>query len=97
MDRDKFEEQLSAILENKYDTEAWHKILRLVHNEPVENHRENIYEHLVAVFPTSGKFWKVYIEHEVILFFNRLSQAFLSNIRDAGTGKTTVRARSYCL
>ena len=72
MDRDKFEEQLSAILENKYDTEAWHKILRLVHNEPVENYRENIYEHLVAVFPTSGKFWKVYIEHEVILFFNRL-------------------------
>jgi len=65
MDRDKFEEQLSAILENKYDTEAWHKILRLVHNEPVENYRENIYEHLVAVFPTSGKFWKVYIEHEI--------------------------------
>lgn len=65
MDRDKYEEQLSAILENKYDTEAWHKILRLVHNEPVENYRENIYEHLVAVFPTSGKFWKVYIEHEI--------------------------------
>jgi len=65
MDRDKFEEQLAAIEQNKYDTEAWHKIIRLVHNEPVEVFRESIYERLITVFPTSGKFWKVYIEHEI--------------------------------
>ena len=65
MDRDKFEENFSAIEQNQYDIEAWHKLLRVIHNEPVEKHRENIYERLVTVFPTSGKFWKVYIEHEV--------------------------------
>jgi len=65
MDRDKFEENFSAIEQNQYDIEAWHKLLRVIHNEPVEKHRENIYERLVTVFPTSGKFWKVYIEHEI--------------------------------
>ena len=67
MDRDKFDEYLSEIYDeqSKYNIEVWHKILRLVHNEPVEKYRENIYERLVNVFPTSGKFWKVYIEHEV--------------------------------
>lgn len=49
---------------NKYDMEAWQSILRLVYSERIENFRENVYERLVDVFPTSGKFWKIYIEHE---------------------------------
>ena len=76
MDRDKFEEQLAAIEQNKYDTEAWHKIIRLVHNEPVEVFRESIYERLITVFPTSGKFWKVYIEHEVKSLPNQIFISF---------------------
>ena len=70
MDRDKFEAFFDTIDQNKYDIEAWHSVLRLIHNESVEKYRENVYERLVSVFPTSGKFWKVYIEHEVIMSVN---------------------------
>ena len=69
MDRDKFEGFLAAINANKYDIDAWHGILRVIHNEKVENFRENVYERLVNVFPTSGKFWRIYIEHEVFITF----------------------------
>ena len=65
MDRDKLDTFFAAIEKNKYDIEAWHSILIQIHSERVENYRENVYERLVAVFPTSGKFWKIYIEHEV--------------------------------
>ena len=67
MDRDKFDTFFESIEKNQYDIESWHGILRLVHNENVEKYRANVYERLVTVFPTSGKFWKVYIEHEVII------------------------------
>ena len=66
MDRDKFEAFLAAINGNKYDIEAWHGMLRVIYNEKVEHYRDSVYERLVNVFPTSGKFWRIYIEHEVI-------------------------------
>ena len=65
MDRDKFEAFLAAINGNKYDIEAWHGMLRVIYNEKVEHYRDSVYERLVNVFPTSGKFWRIYIEHEV--------------------------------
>ena len=65
MDRDKFEAFLAAINGNKYDIEAWHGMLRVIYNEKVEHYRDSVYERLVNVFPTSGKFWGIYIEHEV--------------------------------
>lgn len=65
MDKDKVEAFLAAIDQNNYDTEAWQAVLRLVHNDNIERHRETVYEKLVTVFPSSGKFWKNYIEHEV--------------------------------
>ena len=66
MDRDKMASFFAALEQNKYDIDAWHAILRGIHNDNIEHFREIVYEKLINVFPTSGKFWRMYIEHEVI-------------------------------
>ena len=63
--RDRVAPLMSQIERNKYDTEAWLGILRLIHNEDVEIYRESVYERLLKVFPSSGRFWRSYIDHEV--------------------------------
>lgn len=48
-----------------YDVEAWSVLLREAQNRPVNDVR-SLYESLVAVFPTTARFWKIFIEQEVI-------------------------------
>lgn len=47
-----------------YDVEAWSVLLREAQNRPVNDVR-SLYESLVAVFPTTARFWKIFIEQEV--------------------------------
>lgn len=44
--------------------EAWSLIIRDAQNRSIESAR-GIFERLVTTFPTTGKFWKMYIEQEV--------------------------------
>ncbi|XP_051824428.1 cleavage stimulation factor subunit 3-like [Antechinus flavipes] len=50
--------------ENPYDLSAWSILIREAQNHPIEKARKT-YERLVAQFPSSGRFWKLYIEVEV--------------------------------
>ncbi len=45
------------------------KLILLLLDQPIDKARKT-YERLVAQFPSSGRFWKLYIEAEVILYFN---------------------------
>ncbi|KAG8541024.1 hypothetical protein GDO81_029857 [Engystomops pustulosus] len=55
--------------DNPYDLDAWSILIREAQNQPIDKARKT-YERLVAQFPSSGRFWKLYIEAEVnILFF----------------------------
>ena len=65
MERDKLDGFSAAVQQNPYDIDSWHSLLRLISNDKIDYHRESVYENLIRVFATSGKFWKVYIEHEV--------------------------------
>lgn len=47
-----------------YDVEAWSVLLREAQNRHV-NEVRSLYESLVAVFPTTARFWKIFIEQEV--------------------------------
>ena len=67
MDKDKIDAFMGAVERNQYDIDSWHSLLRQIHNEKIDLYRESVYEKLIRVFPTSGKFWKVYIEHEVCI------------------------------
>ena len=52
------------VREDPYDVESWLIILKDAQLRHIEEVREPIYEKLMTFFPTSGKFWKAYIEHE---------------------------------
>lgn len=46
------------------DTEAWSVLIRDAQMKKIEDARK-IYERLVSQFPTAGRYWKIYIEHEM--------------------------------
>uniref|UniRef100_A0A3P8P384 Suppressor of forked domain-containing protein n=1 Tax=Astatotilapia calliptera TaxID=8154 RepID=A0A3P8P384_ASTCA len=53
--------------ENPYDLDAWSILIREAQNQPIDKARKT-YERLVSQFPSSGRFWKLYIEAEVKTF-----------------------------
>eukprot|EP00117_Sycon_ciliatum_P000635 scpid104056/ scgid6622/ Cleavage stimulation factor subunit 3; CF-1 77 kDa subunit; Cleavage stimulation factor 77 kDa subunit len=59
----KAEEKLD---ENLYDLEAWNVLIREAQSGMIERGRE-LYERLLKVFPLSGRFWRTYVEHEVVV------------------------------
>uniref|UniRef100_A0AAX7UQL8 Cleavage stimulation factor subunit 3 n=1 Tax=Astatotilapia calliptera TaxID=8154 RepID=A0AAX7UQL8_ASTCA len=50
--------------ENPYDLDAWSILIREAQNQPIDKARKT-YERLVSQFPSSGRFWKLYIEAEL--------------------------------
>ena len=61
---DKFARAEKAIETNPFDLEAWGQILREAQARKIDDARQ-YFERLVAQFPTSGRYWKVYIEQEM--------------------------------
>uniref|UniRef100_A0A4W6C7J3 Cleavage stimulation factor, 3' pre-RNA, subunit 3 n=1 Tax=Lates calcarifer TaxID=8187 RepID=A0A4W6C7J3_LATCA len=53
--------------ENPYDLDAWSILIREAQNQPIDKARKT-YERLVTQFPSSGRFWKLFIEAEVNTF-----------------------------
>lgn len=49
---------------NPYDTEAWNLLFKEAQNKKIEEARP-IYERVISQFPSSGRFWRLYIEHEI--------------------------------
>ncbi|KAL3216530.1 hypothetical protein MRX96_033029 [Rhipicephalus microplus] len=50
--------------QNVYDVEAWSILLRDSQNKKIEEARP-LYEKIVTQFPNAGRYWKIYIEHEI--------------------------------
>uniref|UniRef100_A0A8C5AWP6 Cleavage stimulation factor, 3' pre-RNA, subunit 3 n=1 Tax=Gadus morhua TaxID=8049 RepID=A0A8C5AWP6_GADMO len=50
--------------ENPYDLDAWSILIREAQNQPIDKARKT-YERLVTQFPSSGRFWKLFIEAEI--------------------------------
>ncbi|XP_017774407.1 PREDICTED: protein suppressor of forked [Nicrophorus vespilloides] len=49
---------------NSYDLESWSILLRESQTKHISEVR-CLYEHLVGVFPSACRYWKIYIEHEM--------------------------------
>lgn len=47
-----------------YDIEAWSVMLREAQGRHV-NEVRSLYESMVTVYPTTARYWKIYIEQEV--------------------------------
>ncbi|MEQ2167086.1 Cleavage stimulation factor subunit 3 [Goodea atripinnis] len=50
--------------ENPYDLDAWSILIREAQNQPIDKARKT-HERLVSQFPSSGRFWKLFIEAEI--------------------------------
>jgi len=61
---DKLARAEKAIESNPFDLEAWGQILREAQIRKIDDAR-TYFERLVAQFPTSGRYWKMYIEQEM--------------------------------
>ncbi|CAD5125909.1 DgyrCDS14091 [Dimorphilus gyrociliatus] len=47
-----------------YDVDAWNVLVRDAQTKNIADARK-IYERVVVQFPNCGRYWKMYIEHEV--------------------------------
>lgn len=61
---EKLQRAQKAVDEAPYDLEAWSILIREAQNRPITEVRQ-IFERLVTVFPSAGRYWKIYIEQEV--------------------------------
>uniref|UniRef100_A0A915J6H3 Cleavage stimulation factor subunit 3 n=1 Tax=Romanomermis culicivorax TaxID=13658 RepID=A0A915J6H3_ROMCU len=80
------------IEKNVYDVEAWNLMLRDAQRRNIDQTR-HFYEKLVGRFPNAGRFWKAYIEHEMIHLHMYKQQSIFhlynSYIAKIGTNKVT--------
>ncbi len=57
---------VQRITADPYDLEAWEVVVKDTRSRrSVDDAARDTYERLVALFPTSGRFWKTYIEQEM--------------------------------
>ncbi|TYZ67867.1 hypothetical protein PybrP1_002404 [[Pythium] brassicae (nom. inval.)] len=60
----KFKRALAAVEKEPWDTDAWAALMGEVQQLPAAEARVH-YEAFLARFPTSGRWWKLYAEHEL--------------------------------
>lgn len=61
---DRLKIAIRKIQDDPYDVEAWNLIVKDATSKKIDDARAT-FERLVSYFPTSGRFWKLYIEAEV--------------------------------
>jgi len=61
---DKLARAEKSIESNPFDLEAWGQILREAQLRKIDDARA-YFERLIEQFPTSGRYWKMYIEQEM--------------------------------
>jgi len=62
--QDKLNRAQKQLKENQYDLETWSMLIREAQLRWVNDVRP-FFEKLVSTFPSSGRYWKIYIEQEV--------------------------------
>lgn len=55
---------ISRIEAKRYDVDSWNLLVKEAGHMNIET-VDSFYEELVATFPTCGRFWKAYIDHEM--------------------------------
>ncbi|XP_071875267.1 protein suppressor of forked-like [Bombus fervidus] len=60
----KLQRAQKTVDESSYDLEAWSILIKEAQNRPITEVRP-VFEKLVSVFPSAGRYWKIYIEQEM--------------------------------
>ncbi|XP_012271030.1 protein suppressor of forked isoform X2 [Orussus abietinus] len=61
---EKLQRAQKSVEDSSYDLEAWSVLIREAQNRPITEVRP-VFEKLVTVFPSAGRYWKIYIEQEM--------------------------------
>ncbi|KAI4455288.1 rna cleavage stimulation factor [Holotrichia oblita] len=61
---DKLYRTQRQVEKNPYDLESWSILLREAQSKHISEVRP-LYEHLISIFPSASRYWRIYIEHEV--------------------------------
>ncbi|XP_076256527.1 cleavage stimulation factor subunit su(f) isoform X2 [Rhynchophorus ferrugineus] len=61
---DKLYRTQKQVEKTPYDLEAWSILLREAQTKHISEVRA-LYEHLITIFPSASRYWKIYIEHEI--------------------------------
>ncbi|XP_045469062.1 protein suppressor of forked isoform X1 [Harmonia axyridis] len=73
---DKLYRTQKQVERNPYDLEAWSILLRECQIKHVSEVRA-LYEHLISIFPSASRYWRIYIEHEMkFRNFERVEKLF---------------------
>lgn len=73
---------IARIQAKKYDTDSWNMLIKEAVNKNIDE-VEPFYEELVKVFPTCGRFWRTYIEHEMKLKrYDKVSKLFQRSLEE---------------
>ncbi|XP_018329135.1 protein suppressor of forked isoform X2 [Agrilus planipennis] len=61
---DKLYRTQKQVEKNPYDLESWSILLRESQTKHISEVRP-LYEHLILIFPSASRYWRIYIEHEM--------------------------------
>ncbi|XP_072378977.1 protein suppressor of forked [Diabrotica undecimpunctata] len=61
---DKLHRTQKQVERNPYDLESWSILLREAQTKHISEVRA-LYEHLIGIFPSASRYWRIYIEHEM--------------------------------
>ena len=64
VDPNRLKNALHKIQADQWDMESWQLIIKDAQSRRIEQTRDT-FERIVTLFPTSGRFWKIYIEQEM--------------------------------
>lgn len=73
---------IARIQAKKYDTDSWNMLIKDAVNKNIDE-VEPFYEELVKIFPTCGRFWRTYVEHEMKFSrFDKVSRLFQRSLEE---------------
>ncbi|CAB0031503.1 unnamed protein product [Trichogramma brassicae] len=95
---EKLQRAQKTVNETPYDLEAWALLIREAQNRPIAEVRP-VFEKLISVFPSAGRYWKIYIEQELfqrclIKILNiELWKLYLTYVKETKASLTTYKEK----
>lgn len=72
----------TRIQTKKYDTDSWNMLIKEATSKNIDE-VEPFYEQLIQIFPTCGRFWRTYIEHEMkFRRYDKVSKLFQRSLEE---------------
>lgn len=72
----------NRVLTKKYDVDSWTMLIKEAANKSIDE-VEPFYEELLKTFPTCGRYWRIYIEHQMkFKRYDKVSKLFQRSLEE---------------